>query len=123
VNRPAVTAAVAVCRVVLGEVRGAIDNALDAAEVWSEGEEPTTEDYCAIYARLGKDARSEAVYWVLTAAYEAEEKESAYCLLQCLATLATLSGWDDESVQALHASLLAPRDTIPAPAPEFQEAA
>lgn len=122
-NRPAVTAAVAVCRVVLGDLTAAMHIALDAAEVWASGdEEPTAEDYSAIYGRLGRDEPGEAVYWVLAAAYDADENESAYCLMQSLATLAVLPGWDDETVQALHASLRT-RDTVPAPAPEFEEAA
>jgi hypothetical protein len=120
-TRSAVTALVAVCRVVLGEGSIAEHDALSAAEAWAGGETATDEEYHVLRKRLGQDERGEAVYWTLAAAFDADD--SAYCTTQALATLAVLPGWDDASVEAIHASFLAPRDTIPAPAPEFQEAA
>ncbi|MGK3981193.1 hypothetical protein WMF38_56880 [Sorangium sp. So ce118] len=109
---------------VLGETTADMADALATAETWAGGEEPSLDEYVRLYGVLAKDEAGEAVYWTLAAAYEAtDEDESVYCLQHALATLGVLPGWSSEVVWALHASLLAPRDTIPADAPECQEAA
>ncbi|WP_437310123.1 hypothetical protein [Sorangium sp. So ce388] len=106
-NAPAILALVAVCRSILGEGSIAEQDALAAAEAWAGGEVATEEEYDALRRRLGQDDRGDAVYWLLSAACEAEPRERAWLALQAAAALACLPGWDEQSVAALHADRMA----------------
>jgi hypothetical protein len=107
VIRPAILALVAVCRSILGEGSIAEQDALAAAEAWAGGEEVVEGEYDALRRRLGQDDRSDAVYWALASACETEPREQAWLAMQSMATLASLPGWDEESVAALLASRMA----------------
>ncbi|MGK3961349.1 hypothetical protein WMF01_12280 [Sorangium sp. So ce1667] len=113
-SRPDVAVAVAVCRVVLGDVSADMADALAAAEAWAGGEPSSPEEYADHYAAArGVDERGEAVCWALSAAFDRDAAESAFCVEQALATLAALPGWSAEAVADIFGRLMSPRATIP----------
>lgn len=118
-----VIAGVAVCRAVIGEGSIAVQDALAAAEAWAGGEYARIDEYCLHEFRCrGTDERGEAVSWILAAAYDRDETESAWCLEQCLMALAAIPGWDESAIRELHHDKASPRDTIPTPAPALEAA-
>ncbi|KYG07421.1 hypothetical protein BE21_02485 [Sorangium cellulosum] len=105
-------ALVALARAVLGNVSADEADALAATEAWAGGEASDPAEFAALYtAARGEDERGEAICWALSAAFDRDETEAAWCVEQGLATLAAATEWHVDALRRLHGEMTHPPAT------------